>query len=72
MGQQIVIYSETFSGQQANIIFTPVNSNNSYSLGIQVIPFTFDTDTINSSLNVYGKYSIDIIESNCNYILNVT
>lgn len=71
MGQQIVIYSETFSGSQANIVFTPVNSNESYGLGIQSIPFTFDSSTINSTLDVYGKYSIDIINSNCTYILNV-
>lgn len=71
MGQTIVISSNNFSGEQANIIFTPSNSSESYGLGIQTIPFTFDTSTINSSLVATGTYSINIINSNCSYILVV-
>lgn len=71
MGQTIVISSINFSGEQANIIFTPSNSLESYGLGIQTIPFTFDTSIINSSLVATGTYSINIINSNCSYILVV-
>ena len=71
MGQTIVISSNNFSGEQANIIFTPSNSLESYGLGIQTIPFTFDTSIINSSLVATGTYSINIINSNCSYILVV-
>jgi len=69
MGQSVVISSINFSGEQANVIFTPQNSYSSYGLGIKTIPFTFDTSSIDNNLSVNGTYSINIINSNCNYIL---
>jgi hypothetical protein len=69
MGQSVVISSINFSGEQANVIFTPQNSSSSYGLGIKTIPFTFNTSIINDNLSVNGTYSINIINSNCNYIL---
>jgi hypothetical protein len=71
MGQTIIIESNNFSGDQVNIIFTPTNSSVSYGLGIQTLPYTFNTDIINSNLNVTGIYSIQILNTNCSYILKV-
>jgi|LakMenE01Jun11ns_1017448.scaffolds.fasta_scaffold9821993_2 hypothetical protein len=71
MGQTIVISSNNFSGEQANIIFTPSNSSESYGLGIQTLPYTFDTSIIDNNLNATGTYSIKLINSSCSYILVV-
>jgi len=65
----VEIYSNNFSGQQVNIIFTPTNSAESYGLGTQTIPFLFDTSSINNNIDIYGKYSISPLNSNCSYIL---
>jgi len=71
MGQTIVISSNNFSGDQANIIFTPSNSSESYGLGIKTLPYTFDTSIIDNNLNATGTYSINLINSSCSYILVV-
>ena len=69
MPQTVEITSTNFSGEQVNIIFTPNGSNNSYGLGIQTIPFTFDSSTIGDNINIYGKYSINAINTNCTHVL---
>jgi len=69
MSQTVEITSLNFSGQQANVIFTPYNSEISYGLGIKTIPFTFDSSIIGNNILVTGKYSINIINSNCNHVL---
>jgi hypothetical protein len=69
MPNSVEITSNNFSGEQVNIVFTPNGSDISYGLGTQTIPFLFDTKTINNELDIYGKYSIDIIDSKCTYIL---
>jgi len=71
MSQTLQINSINFSGEQANIIFTPENQNISYGLGIQTLPFIFDSSTLGNNINALGKYSINIINSNCTYILIV-
>jgi hypothetical protein len=69
MANAVEISSINFSGQQANIIFTPNGSEISYGLGIQTLPYMFNTLSINDTIDIYGKYSIDLISSNCSYIL---
>jgi hypothetical protein len=69
MSQTVEITSINFSGQQANVIFTPDNSDISYGLGIKTIPFTFDSSIIGDNILVIGKYSINILNSNCSYVL---
>jgi hypothetical protein len=69
MSQTVEITSNNFSGEQVNIIFTPQDSNISYGLGTQTIPYTFDSSILGSNINVLGTYSINVINSNCNHIL---
>jgi hypothetical protein len=54
----IQISSSNFSGQSVNVLFTPADLSNVYSLGSRQIPFTFTSTTISSTLQVYGTYSI--------------
>jgi hypothetical protein len=72
MAQTVIISSNNFSGFQANIIFTPVNSSESYGLGIQTLPYTFNTSIIDNNLNATGTYSINLINSSCSYVLVIT
>lgn len=67
MSQTVIISSVNFSGEQANIMFTPTGSYESFGLGIQLLPYTFDSSHINK--DVYGTYSLSIINSNCYYVL---
>jgi hypothetical protein len=69
MSQTVEITSNNFSGEQVNIIFTPQDSDISYGLGTQTIPYTFDSSILGSNINVIGTYSINVINSNCNHIL---
>jgi hypothetical protein len=67
MPQTVIISSVNFSGEQANIMFTPTGSNESFGLGTQLLPYTFDSSSINK--DIYGTYSLSIINSNCYYNL---
>jgi hypothetical protein len=69
MSQTVEITSLNFSGQQVSVVFTPYNSDISYGLGIKTIPFTFDSSIIGDNILVIGKYSINILNTNCSYIL---
>lgn len=72
MSQTVEITSSNFSGEQVNIIFTPTNSEISYGLGIQTIPYTFDSSILGNNINVQGTYSINVINSNCTHILVIS
>ena len=69
MSQQVEISTINFSGQEANIIFTPTGSEVSYGLGKQTLPYIFNTSIIGKNINVSGKYSINIVNTNCSYML---
>jgi len=72
MSQTVEISSINFSGEQANIIFTPQGTETSYGLGTQTLPFIFDSSTLGNNINVQGSYSINIINSNCTHILVIS
>ena len=61
MPQTVIISSVNFSGEQANIMFTPTGSNESFGLGTQLLPYTFDSSSINK--DIYGTYSLSIINN---------
>jgi hypothetical protein len=67
----ILIQSVNYSGYEANIIFTPSGSEISYGLGTQIIPYIFDSSILGNNININGKYSINILDTNCSYILVV-
>jgi hypothetical protein len=72
MSQTVEISSVNFSGEQANIIFTPQGTNTEYGLGTQTIPYLFDSSILGNNINVQGTYSINIINSNCTHILVIS
>lgn len=69
MANAVEIISNNFSGQQVNIIFTPSGSEDTHGLGIQTIPYLFNTSIINDTIDIYGTYVINPVNSNCSYIL---
>jgi|688.fasta_scaffold160133_2 hypothetical protein len=72
MPQTVEISSINFSGEQVNIIFTPQGTETSYGLGLQTLPYIFDSSIIGNNINVQGSYSINIINSNCTHILVIS
>jgi len=72
MPQTVLINSINFSGEQVNIIFTPNNSDISYGLGNQTIPYTFDSSILGNNINVQGTYSINVLNTNCTHILVIS
>ena len=72
MPQTVEISSINFSGEQANIIFTPQGTETPYGLGMQILPYTFDSSVLGNNINVQGTYSINIINSNCTHILVIS
>jgi hypothetical protein len=71
MQQQIIIESINFSGESAEIMFTPYNGSNYYFLGLQTLPYTFDSSLLVPEQNVYGTYSIYVVDKKCTYSLYV-
>lgn len=67
----IIIQSINFSGESANIVFTPYNSLNSFNLGLVTLPYTFVPNNINPNISIYGTYNILIQSGNCPNILIV-
>ena len=72
MASTVEITSNNFSGQQVTVVFTPINSEISYGLGVKTIPFLFDSSIISNNIDVIGSYSINIINTNCTHILVIT
>jgi hypothetical protein len=69
MYQEVEISSTNYSGYQANVIFTPENTDTSYGLGVKTIPFLFNTLSIPNITTIKGTYSIDIVNSSCSFVL---
>lgn len=67
----ITIESANFSGQSANIIFKPDNSNLVFNLGDVTLPYTFSADTLTPPQEIYGYYTIYIYSGDCTNYLNV-
>lgn len=72
MPQTVEISSTNFSGEQANIIFTPIGSDIVYGLGIQSLPYIFDSSILGDEVDAIGTYSINIVNSNCTHILVIS
>lgn len=71
MVQSITIQSINFSGEQANILFKPDTDNVVINLGDVTLPYVFTASSLNPPREVYGSYTITLLETNCPYILNV-
>jgi hypothetical protein len=71
MQQVITIESVNFSGETAQIMFTPYGKTISFYLGEQVLPYIFSSNTLSPPQYVYGDYSLYIVSKNCSYGLSV-
>lgn len=71
MNQSIVIKSENFDGQLANILFKPDNDNITINLGDVTIPFNFQPSLLIPPIEIYGSYTIFILSGGCTNILQV-
>jgi len=71
MSQSIIISSENFDGQLANILFKPDNDNIVLNLGDVIIPFNFQPSLLVPQREIYGSYTIFVLSGGCTNILNV-
>ena len=71
MSQSITIRSINYDGEIANILFKPADIDTVINLGDQTLPFLFQPYLLNPPLNVYGTYTILVLDSDCPNILNV-
>lgn len=72
MSQSILIESQNYSGYTANIIFSPYGEEITINLGDHVLPYLFYPSGLTPSREfVYGKYSINILNPSCFFLLDV-
>lgn len=71
MSVEIVIQSINYSGESATILFTPANQTQVFNLGVQTLPYTFNSSLLNPPQTIYGTYTILTLDDNCTLFLNV-
>ena len=71
MSNFIVIESNNYDGFIADILFNPSNSDEVINLGEVTLPFTFKPYLLTPPREIYGTYTINVIEPNCTYFINV-
>lgn len=71
MSYIITINSVTYDGELASILFNPQGTDVVINLGVQTLPFTFDSSLLLPQRQVYGNYTILVQGSDCSKILNV-
>ena len=67
----ITIQSINYSGEVANILFKPAGVDVVVNLGNQVLPYIFNPSGLTPSYDVYGTYTIFVLDADCPNILNV-
>ncbi len=68
---EIIIQSINYSGESATILFKPANEETVINLGVQVLPYTFNSSLLSPPKTVYGTYTILTEGEECPLILNV-
>jgi len=71
MSQIITIQSVNFSGEPAQILFKPDNSNITINIGLVTVPYTFQPDLLTPPQEIYGTYTISTDGGNCTNFLDV-
>lgn len=71
MSYIITINSVTYDGELASILFNPQGTDVVINLGIQTLPFTFNSGLLSPPRQVYGVYTILVQGSDCSKTLNV-
>ena len=67
----IIISSENNIGRIANIIFKPDTENITINLGDHELPFLFQPSLLSPPREVYGSYTILVLDTDCTYFINV-
>ena len=71
MSQTIIIQSINYDGEIANILFNPHGEEIVFNLGNHGLPFEFTPSLLEPPKEVYGTYTILVLNSDCPNILNV-
>ena len=71
MSQSIIIQSINYDGEIANILFNPHGEEIVFNLGNHGLPFEFIPSLLEPPKEVYGTYTILVLNSDCPNILNV-
>jgi hypothetical protein len=71
MSQSVIISSEKFDGEICNVLFKPSNNNVVINLGDVILPLTFEPFLLTPPQEIYGDYTITVLEDNCVYYLNI-
>lgn len=71
MLESIVIDSDNLGDKTVNMLFKPINSDEVVNLGDVNLPLTFEPHLLLPPQEIYGFYTITILESNCTYYLKV-
>lgn len=61
MSQTITINSINYSGETAEIIFTPDSNDITINLGYHILPYTFNPELLVPPMEVYGTYNIIVL-----------
>ena len=67
----IVIQSVNFLGESASVVFTPYGTNISINLGVVILPYVFEPYLLTPPYDVYGTYSILVVNGDCPIYLTV-
>jgi len=71
MSESIVIQSFNYEGEVANIIFKPQEDERTYNLGNHTLPFEFFPSSLTPPRDVYGTYTVLVLDNNCMYVVDV-
>jgi len=71
MSQSIIISSINYDGEQALILFKPDNSNDTINLTTVTLPYTFEPSTLTPPREIYGTYTILVVNTDCPNLMNV-
>jgi hypothetical protein len=59
------------AGESASVVFTPYGTNISINLGTVTLPYTFEPYLLTPPYDVYGVYSILVVNGDCPIYLTV-
>lgn len=71
MSQSIIISSINYDGEQALILFKPDNSNDTVNLTTVTLPYTFEPSVLTPPREIYGTYTILVVNTDCPNLMNV-
>ena len=71
MSQSVIINSVNNDGEVAQILFKPDNSIAVVNLGNVILPYLFNPSILVPPKEIYGVYTILILDDDCSYYLTI-